>query len=107
MSDGEDLLAGQLRALSLSAHPLPMPEPQYRGIPGRRFRFDFAWPARLLAVEVDGGTWTGGRHTRGKGYEGDCEKANEAICLGWRVLRVTTAQVSSGQALAWIERLLR
>lgn len=74
--------------------------------PARRWRFDFAWPAHMLAVEVDGGTYSGGRHTRGAGYERDCEKANEAVLRGWRVLRVTTQQVDSGEALAWIERAL-
>ena len=73
---------------------------------GRRWRFDFAWPAIRLAVEVDGGTWASGRHTRGAGYEADCEKLNEAVLRDWRVLRVTTKQVDSGEALAWIERAL-
>jgi hypothetical protein len=72
----------------------------------RMWRFDFAWPAHMLAVEVDGGTWAGGRHTRGAGFERDCEKVNEAVLRGWRVLRFTTKQVDSGEALAWIERAL-
>jgi hypothetical protein len=72
----------------------------------RDFRFDFAWPSQCLAVEVDGGTYSGGRHTRGDGYAEDCEKQNEAVIRGWKVMRVTTAQVDSGQALEWIERAL-
>jgi len=40
----------------------------------------------MLAVEVDGGTWTGGRHTRGAGFEADCEKLNAAVIAGFRVL---------------------
>jgi hypothetical protein len=72
----------------------------------RDFRFDFAWPAQRLAVEVDGGTYSGGRHTRGKGYEEDCEKVCEAVIRGWRVMKVTTKQVDSGEALSWIERAL-
>ena len=70
----------------------------------RNWRFDFAWPDQMLAVEVDGGTFSGGRHTRGQGYEGDCEKGNEAILRGWRVMHVTSKQVESGEALEWIER---
>jgi very-short-patch-repair endonuclease len=65
------------------------PTPEFRFHPKRRWRFDFAWPAEKIAVECEGGTWSGGRHTRGKGYEGDCEKYNEAVILGWRVLRFT------------------
>lgn len=64
----------------------------------RRWRFDIAFPAEMLAVEVEGGTWTRGRHTRGSGYEKDCEKYNTAVLLGWRVLRFTSGQVWSGYA---------
>jgi hypothetical protein len=60
----------------------------------------------MLAVEIQGGIYTGGRHSRAKGYNNDCEKHNEAILLGWRLLLVTTDHVSSGEALAWIERAL-
>jgi hypothetical protein len=55
---------------------------------------------------VDGGVHSGGRHTRGAGFEVDCEKLNEAVLLGYRVLRVTTKHVESGDALEWIERAL-
>ena len=70
----------------------------------RDFRFDFAWPDDKLAVEVDGGTFSGGRHTRGAGYAADAEKLNEAVLRGWKVLRVTSKQVEDGSALEWIER---
>lgn len=70
--------------------------------PERKWRFDLAWPERRLAVEVDGGIWTGGRHTSGKGYTNDCEKVNTATVEGWRVLRVVPAQIKSGQAVEWI-----
>jgi very-short-patch-repair endonuclease len=46
-----------------------------------------------LAVEVEGGMWTRGRHVRGEGYEGDCEKYNAAVLGGWRVLRFTTGML--------------
>jgi len=51
----------------------------------RRWRFDFAWPASRLAVEIDGGQWAphGGRHNT----DGDREKLNAAAALGWRVMR--------------------
>jgi very-short-patch-repair endonuclease len=73
----------------------------------RRWRFDFAWPAgKRLAVEVDGATWINGRHTRGKGYEKDCEKLNEAAILGWKILRFTTDMVRDGRAIDTIQRAL-
>lgn len=85
---------------------LPWPVEEFRFHPKRKWRFDLAWPDRKLAVEIEGGTWARGRHTRGKGFRGDCEKYNEALFLGWRVLRVTTGMVNDGTALGYIERAL-
>lgn len=101
MSDAEDNLAAELRWLKM-----PAPEREYRFAPPRRWRFDFAWPEQWVAVEVEGGAFVGGRHTRGAAFEKDAEKHSEATAMGWRVLRVTPAQITSGQAVAWIERTL-
>jgi very-short-patch-repair endonuclease len=98
----ELLLLHQLRAARV-----PAPEREYRFHATRKWRFDFAWPEVRLAVEVDGGTWTGGRHTRGKGYREDCVKMADALLAGWRVLRVVPPQVKDGSALRWVEALLR
>lgn len=81
-------------------------EREYRFAPPRRWRFDFAWPSVMVALEVEGGTRNGGRHVRGAGYENDCEKYNEAVIMGWRVLRVTSSQVTSGQALRWVQQVM-
>ncbi len=62
---------------------------EYQFHPKRKWRFDSAWPEKMVAVEFEGGIWTNGRHTRGKGYENDCEKYNNALLLGWRVFRLT------------------
>lgn len=74
--------------------------------PSRKWRFDLAWPAKKIAVEIHGGIHTGGRHTRSGGFERDREKMNEAQLLGWLVLEVTGEQIRTGQALGWIERAL-
>ena len=86
---------------------LPDPAREFRFHPTRRWRFDLAWPDGHVAVEVEGGVYVAGRHSRGVGFESDCEKYSEAMVLGWRVLRVTPRQIKSGQALGWIERLLK
>lgn len=102
-SSGETFLLAQIRALGLR------PEVQFpfaKGI-GRKWTFDFAWPGFDLAVEVEGGSWIAGRHNRGTGFENDCEKYNRAALMGWKVLRVTTAMVNDGRALAWIEEALK
>ena len=73
---------------------------------GRRWRFDFAFPELMLAVEVEGGTWSRGRHTRGQGFEGDCIKYNSAALMGWTVLRFTSTMVKDGTAIGMLEEAL-
>lgn len=87
-AEPKGLVARQFLALC-EQEGLPRPVPELQFHPGRRWRFDFAWPSKLLAVEVDGGVFSGGRHTRGAGFIEDQRKLNAAAVLGWRVLRVT------------------
>lgn len=75
--------------------------------PSRRWRFDFAWPEHKVALEVEGGVWTRGRHTRGAGYEADIVKYNAGILMGWLIIRATTGQVQKGLAVAWVTQALR
>ena len=71
------------------------------------WRFDFAWPDAMLALEMDGGGFVGGRHGRGAGIEMDCAKYSTAAVQGWRLIRVTPKHVTSGQAVDWIEQALK
>lgn len=80
-------------------------EREYRFDPSRRWRADF-YIAPSLLVEVEGGTWSGGRHTSGVGYRNDAIKYNAAVLKGFRVLRFTADMVRDG-ALATIEEALR
>lgn len=57
--------------------------------PKRKWRFDYAIPEHKIALEVEGGVWTGGRHIRAQGFLGDMEKYNTATLMGWRVFRTT------------------
>ncbi len=78
---------------------LPPFQTEHAFHPGRRWRLDFAWPEFLIALEIEGGTFNTGRHTRPVGFEKDCEKYNAAAMLGWTVFRVTGAMVRDGRAL--------
>lgn len=60
---------------------------EHRFHPSRKWRFDLAIPEMKIAIELEGGVFTNGRHTRGQGYVNDCEKYNAANVLGWNVLR--------------------
>lgn len=86
----------------------PAPVADYRFHATRKWELDRAWPAAKVAVELEGGSWGGGRHTRGSGYEKDCEKYNTAAVEGWLVLRFTTSMLreSPERCLAWITRAL-
>lgn len=86
---------------------LPEPEREVRFSQPRRWRFDLAWPAKMIAVECEGGTWARGRHTRGAGFEKDCEKSNAAQLLGWRLFRFTKAMIDSGDAIVILQAVMK
>ena len=126
MSDRDDLKKSDLeRAFETQVRQMELPDPetQYRfaaravGLgPGIRkrlkaaglqdWRFDFAWPLYDLAVECEGGTWMGGGHVRGSGYERDCRKYNHAAELGWLVFRFTSNMIKSGEAIEQVARII-
>lgn len=104
---------------ALKAAGLPMPKPEYRFHPERKWRFDYAWEGKTyphwcydcgrslqLALEVEGGVWVQGRHTRGSGFVKDMEKYNEAAAQGWRILRVTPARLCHPDTIDLIRRAL-
>ena len=98
--------AGDLSLLLVSLG-LPQPQREYQFHPSRKWRFDYAWPAERVALEVEGGAWVHGRHVRPEGYERDCEKYSEAAIRGWRVIRATTGMIESGLAFSLVERALQ
>lgn len=94
-------LLRDIRALGL-----PEPEREFHFASPRHWRFDFAWLDRHVAVEVEGGTRSGGRHVKAQGYEDDAEKYNAAVERGWALYRFTSAMVTDGRAVALLERVL-
>lgn len=82
------------------------PALEYRFHPGRKWRFDIAFPQRKIAIEYEGIMTGKSRHTTITGFARDCEKYNEAVIAGWRVLRFTYDDVRSGKALDALIRLI-
>jgi len=80
-----------------AAFSLPPPVAEHRFHETRRWRFDWAWPDHRVAIEIEGGVWTAGRHTRGQGFLADIEKYNAAAELGWRLLRYPPGRVDIDQ----------
>jgi len=85
---------------------LPEPKFEVKFHPKRRWAFDICFPEYRLAVEVQGGIWVGGRHSRGKGMVNDMEKNNEAIRLGWRVLYMQPKDVMKTETIELIRKCL-
>ena len=110
MSAPEDLLAWQLDAVKIPF------EREVLFAKPRKWRADFViftWhiPRQTdghlpLLIEIDGGTWSGGRHVTGSGHASDAAKRNAAVLLGYRPLTFSPAEVSDGSALATIEQAL-
>lgn len=97
MSKAEDALIAALEADPVPGWDL---EREHRFHPERRWRFDIAFPSVRLAIEIDGR----GRHQTVAGVRSDCDKQNEAVKLGWRVLRFPATD--KRQAPEWA-RLVR
>lgn len=72
---------------------------EFKFHPIRKWRFDYAIPAHKIAIEVEGGVWTGGRHTSPKGFLGDMEKYNTATLMGWRVFRTIPDELCTNATL--------
>ena len=79
---------------------VPLPEREHTFHPDRKWRFDFAFPQIKLAVEINGGGFTGGGHNRGVHQASDFEKLNEAQRLGWIVVQFGTLQMKDPLACA-------
>lgn len=94
-------MAAQIRLTGL-----PEPVRQHPLVTGRRFRADFAWPELGVALETEGGAFTGGRHTSGAGFTRDCLKYSLAAIEGWLVVRATAPMVRDGSALDLLVRAL-
>lgn len=81
----------------------PVPVPEYRFHPKRKWRMDAAWPAEKLAIEWQGGIHLKrGGHNTAAGISRDTEKACNAAVLGWRVMPCTYPQFNSGQVYEWL-----
>lgn len=84
----------------------PEPIAEFRFDSVRKFRFDFAFPDSKVAVEIDGGLFTNGRHNRASGYITDCDKYNLAVERGWQILRYTSQHIDNDPQ-AMIEQICR
>jgi hypothetical protein len=85
--------------------------PELKFCEGRDWRADYLINERYdqlltrdVLVEIEGGVWKQGRHTRGSGYVNDLKKYNMASALGFKLFRFTTEEVLNGTAKAFLEK---
>lgn len=88
------------------ANNLPRPLHEAHFHPTRGWRWDWAWYAEKVAIEVQGGVWSRGRHGRGSGIVKDMEKFSEGAALGWRVILVEPKNLKTEETLDLIKRAL-
>jgi len=99
----EDLFLFQVKSFNL---PIPIQEYSFAKQIGRKWRFDFAWPNLMLAVECEGAIYSYGRHNRGSGYKADLHKYNAAALMGWLVLRYCSDDLKSGDAITEVKNAI-
>ena len=75
---------------------------QFQAVPDRKFRFDFACQSRRFLVEIQGGTYSGGAHSRPLGLARDYEKCNLAQRHGWKIYQFDKFAVEDGSAVNWV-----
>lgn len=85
---------------------IAQPIAEFRFAAPRRWKFDYAWPDYGVALEVEGGVWTRGRHTRGAGFLKDCEKYNAAAIRGWLVLRTVPSMLSTLETMVMLRSVI-
>ena len=100
------IVGESVRLLALNRLLFPGWTAEHKFDAKRRWRFDFAHFERGIAIEIEGGVYSRGRHVRPKGFLGDMEKYNRAAVLGWRVLRMTPQQFDGLEFVELVKEMI-
>lgn len=82
----------------------PELEKEVRFCPDRDWRADYR--VGNVLIELEGGVYTKGRHTRSGGFIEDIFKYNSACMLGYRLVRIGTGMVTPHylqQIIDWLQ----
>ena len=99
-------LAKQIFFSLLDSAGLERPITEHAFHTTRKWRFDYCWPQHMIALEVEGGIFTNGRHSRGAGMKEDFNKYNEAAIMGWRIIKVVPTELNSMNTIKMLRRIL-
>lgn len=86
---------------------LPTPQPEYRFHPVRKWRIDYYFEQGgiRVALEIEGGIWSGGRHTRGSGFLGDIEKYNAMAADRIFLVRAPSTQLPKMETIETLKQI--
>lgn len=82
-------------------HPSIELIPEVKLIPQRRFRFDFVHLDSKVAIELNGGNFINGRHTRPVALNNEYEKLNLALLKGFRVFVLSSQMINEN----WLNKI--
>ena len=86
------------------------PMPEYKFHEKRRWRIDYYFEReeKKVALEIEGGIYTKGRHTRGSGFEKDMEKYNELSKHGIYLIRYQPKDLDTrpGEVIEMVKEIL-
>ena len=94
-----DLLLSQIKR-----EGLPMPDTEAKFHPTRKWRCDYLWKFKNLALEIEGGVWASMRHNHPIGFLADMVKYNELAFYGYYLLRFTPQQIKNGECIQALKR---
>lgn len=79
---------------------------EYKFHDTRKWRIDIFIPDLKVAIELEGGVYTYGRHTRPKGFLADIEKYNKISILGLKLLRYAHVEHTYNDILKDLKELI-
>lgn len=79
---------------------------EYKFYDTRKWRIDIFIPDLKVAIELEGGVYTYGRHTRPKGFLADIEKYNKISILGLKLLRYAHVEHTYNDILKDLKELI-
>jgi very-short-patch-repair endonuclease len=102
MKYNHDIVASYFRQCGL-----PEPVFEWRFHPTRKWRLDLAFIDQRVCLEVQGGIFIQGRHSRGAAMLKEWEKLNTLATMGWRVLYCQPKDVCTTEIIELIRMCLK
>ena len=76
---------------------------EFKPIPKRRFRADYAHINSKVLIEINGGTWVKNGHSSGKGIERDYTKNNLCLYYGYVIFQLSSQMITK----EWLDIIVK